>query len=250
MKSELDQAIEIIESGQQGITYREALLAGKYYKFQGLDVKSNVETLIKSRVSEYNQTIYPRWLKRISDTCDEYPIKTSLNIPITQKEIDIFKGIENMNARRLLFAIWSLSKYGVLNSNSRGRVKEFKTVLIMASPKDIMALAKIPYGVRKYNLIFRELVSLGYVTPRIKKEDTINICDFIGDQVDLVPIDDDMIYYLYHLCGDTMVFKCEHCGKWKRKSSARATSQKYCTDCRKIVDRQKDLNKKHKKRGK
>lgn len=248
IKSEYEQAIDILNSGEKGVTFRQAMLIGKYYKHQGMEVRKNLEKFIRSRVGEFNEVVYDEWIEKILSAVDKYSLKTMETIPITQKEIDCFVSIENNEARKLLFAMWVYGKYGLLNSKAKDRITSSIKVFVMNDVKELFELAKIPYSTAKYNQLSKILVDLGLISFSFKKNDAILMVDFMGDKVDEIPIDSDMVYYLYYLLGDKMVFKCQRCGKWSRKSSVKSTTQKYCSDCRKSIDREKDRLKKKEKR--
>ena len=202
---------------------------GKYYKHEGLDVKKNLEKFIRSKVGEFNEVVYDGWIEKIISATEKYSLKTMETVPITQKEIDCFLAIENNDARKLLFAMWVYGKYGILNSKAKNRVSSETKVFVMKDVKELFELAKIPYTTAKYNQLSKILVDAGYISFSFKRNDRLLMVDFVGDTIDEIPIDNDMVYYLYYLLGDKMIFKCQRCGKWSRKTSLKSTTQKYCS---------------------
>lgn len=259
LKTELEQAKDLLNhiSQDNTLTYSEVFLVAKYYKFTGLDVSANVESYIRARAFQYNEVVYERWIDMVSEGTQKYKLRTLDSIPVTQKEIATFKGLNDCGeykAMKLLFAMWVYCKYEIITSSAylENKTERIKNIYIrhgktqLCEAAGLRNVSKSEYDDLWVTLYNKDLLALFSGN----REALINTVDLYGQVVDHIRIDEDMHFWLDNLIGRKNIFQCQRCGKWKKSSSTRVTNQKYCHDCRVEIDREKDLEKKRKKRKK
>lgn len=200
----------------------------KYYYAQGYK-KGRIESLLREFVVRCDPSVcIYKWdglITQCAANAGRYPLIDIPGVSITAGEMDIIKGSGGWLARRLLFALTCLAKYGNAVNPQNGN-------WVNRPPRDIFTLANIKTTVSRQSLMINDLWQAGLVGYS-SIVDNINLNVKIIDPNDttenvLFVTDFRSLGNQYMMAMGESYMACQNCGIIIKKASSR---QKYCPDC-------------------
>lgn len=191
--------------------------------------KGNIEDSIKQICKDEND--YSILKKQISNECKRARKDKSFireKIVFSDGEIATLKTITDNGVQRVLFWLMVYCKSRGMNYIYLGSKSETK-------PKDITDVARVPYSLKRFNLIMRELYNRGtiIVEPNMKVVlPMIQISETTGQEVE---VSKNSIEWLEILAGRGIY--CQRCGRFVKKQG---NNKKYCPECAEIVKKERD----------
>lgn len=236
--------------------YHEVRLIIRYY-ISELKMSIREEILEKIKIFlEEKMTDYYEWewedkLESIikEELRNQTPITSIGSIYVTHEEIDIIRKLKNQTQRKLLFTLIMYARYNALK---RGIETEWASA---PNQQDIFKSANINHlTVLKQNLVVKELLDMELISQskhmrklNLKVNCLYNegsIAFWVTSFEDMGNLIEDYINFNYNGYK-----KCEVCGKLY-KPKAKDTRSKYCTSCKKEVQKKIDKEYRAKKREK
>lgn len=219
-------------------------IVARYYYYEEKKEKGELVSALRELLLRYNPNIniyaYTNLINDIVSGVAKYPLTYVPYLNITKKEVDVVMSVEGKMARRVLFALLCIAKFG----NARTAKNNNWVNLPMSS---VFAYSNVSTSRSRQDIIIKSLRDAGYIeySPII---DNLNIrVPFIDDSDSFVwrVYDfDNLGYQLEMNSGVKGYMICDYCGRITRRSNNR---QKYCRDCAtkvniiKTVDNRKKL---------
>ena len=214
----------------------------RYYYSIGYK-KREIGNLIEDFMLKCDPTInIVKWqatIDRQVSSADKYDLIDISGVAITQSEMEKIQSIDGKLLQRLMFTMLCLAKYGnAINPNNNGWVNR--------KDKEIFSLANISITTKRQSLMINDLWTMQYIGySRVVDNININV-KIIDDESPVVLFVSDFRnlgnqYMRY--CGEKYI-ECQSCGIVVKENHGK---QKYCNDCALEIDRQKAVERYHKR---
>lgn len=236
--------------------YHEVRLVIRYYISElkmsiKEEILSKIKDLLEEKMSDYYEWEWEDRLESIikEELKNQTPITNVSAIYLTQEELDVIRKLKNSSQRKLLFTLIMYARYNTLK---RGVLTEWAS---SPNQQDIFKSANINnLTVLKQNLVVKDLLDMGIISQskHMRKlglkvnclHNEGEIVLWINSFEDMGKEIEDYINFTYNGYK-----KCEVCGKLY-KPKAKDTRSKYCTSCKKEVQKRIDKEYQAKKREK
>lgn len=203
-------------------------IVARYYYYEEKKEKSELVSALRELLLRHNPNIniytYTDLIDSIVANVSKYPLTYVPFIGITPKEADTIQSVEGKMARRVLFTLLCIAKFG----NARSARNNNWVNLSMSA---VFSYSNINTSRARQDTIIKSLRDAGYIeySPII---DNLNIrVPFIDTTTTYIwQIYDfsNLGYQLDILLGAGGYMTCDNCGTVIKKKS---NSQKYCKDC-------------------
>lgn len=231
------------------LKYKKIINSGKDYKTVTLEDMKALDAEVESELINFCKTAYDAfnyivsfgdidYAMKVSDT---YKLRIPYPTPITKKEWDIIKNLEDDNMRRFLFAMLVDGKFHKMFGVYIGREIEINEDTIFycnLTDKELYRLCKCKFKDNAdrrnvlHTLYVRELVNLKsgektLIFPTIVDIDpNSQVVDYITDY--------DNVHLHYERLMGKNIGTCKHCGKlFKQNKKNNAT---YCSKHRSYIN--------------
>lgn len=208
----------------------------RYYYEEGYkkrEIGCLIEEFLYKCDPDINIVKWQNLIDKVVRSADKYPLREISGVGITEKELEKIKALDDGMARRLMFTMLCLAKFGnAVNENNNGWVNR--------QDRDIFSLANIAISTKRQSLMLNKLWTEGYVgfskvvdniNINVKiidneNEPVITVCDFrnLGNRYRMI-------------CGEKYM-ECECCGAVVRRV---ANAQKFCRECSAETNRKRTL---------
>lgn len=214
----------------------------RYYYSEGYK-KREIGNLLEDFMLKCDPTInIVKWqaaIDRQANSADKYELIDISGIAITKSEINAIQKIEGKLLQRLMFTMLCLAKYGnAISPNNNNWVNR--------KDKEIFSLSNIAITTKKQSLMINDLWSLGYIGySRVVDNVNINVKIVDDDSPTEIFITDfrNLGNQYMRYCGEKYI-ECQSCGKVVKQNK---NVQKYCRECAVEIDRQKAIERYHKR---
>lgn len=224
--NEKQRAEDIIRTGDLGkhVANSLSILARYYHKYEGLKNKQLYNKLDDFMANYYTDYLPYNWSITIDSQvkkAEKYPLIEIDDIPITENELKVIKGLNDIQLERLAFTYLVLAKfYNIRNSDNNGWV--------VLQPSAVFSLANLNKSRLEQYEAIHELKELGFVelAKRIDNPN-IRVCFIDNDSEAVIRVTEMAnvgYYYLKYIGKDIM--RCPRCGKLIR------SKYKLCNDCK------------------
>lgn len=237
--NEKTRAQDIIRTGDLGkhVANSLSILARYYHKYEGLKNKPLFNKLDGFMAEHYPDYLPYNWSITIDTQvkkADKYPLVEIEYVPVTQYELDVIKGLKDIQLERLAFTYLVLAKYyNLRNPDNNGWV--------VLKPSAVFSLANLNKNRNDQFEDIYDLKEYGYIE-LAKKIDNQNIrVTFINDDSEVVLKVTEMTHigYVYLKYIGQCIKPCPRCGKLIRSryklcnecKNKPATTFKTCIDC-------------------
>lgn len=247
-------AEDIIKNGFENnkIDYGKMYILSRYFYhilgYRNNDLQNELITFCKKYEPTFNPIINYSTINKWVTSAEKYNLRKVESVVITERELSNLSLIENIRERKVMFIILVLAK-ARKQGNTRVGKEDFKEsdnfYIKYDNFTDVIRLANIPSLTinkiceilhKHLNMITlyspeKELIKLEYADPS-KNGFTIYDLENVSDAYEV-------------FFGENLA-KCENCGRAYSKNSNR---QRYCSNCKNIVKKNKDKEFKRKERG-
>lgn len=227
---------DILENGRfkHGYGVTVSCLA-KYFKENGLDEKDNkqsiLEVLRENDVEFEQQYLYKMMDEIISSTYKNDKKLISLNeVPITKKEWETIRALEDKHKEKLLFTL-------LVNVKTYGLLKGKHNVWYNGTRSSLFSEAKVSgkfRNIREQMSVLREFYLMGIIE---KSKSTrqfslkINFVDYNDEDIAFFVTNFDDVTYHYRKETGENVGLCKCCGKVFKKPKGKGKGRvSYCSD--------------------
>ena len=205
-------------------------ILAKYLRFIGKkprQIKSDLEQFCIKHNPSFNMVVSGYKIKKAINLSKKYKLRLHIDVPITKKELQTIREIENYRYEKILFVMLVIAKYfGLRKQNYKEKVFFVKERFTY-----ILSLAKIHVSkVERYKIHY-DLEQTKLIETTLSNSFIINFVDCDGSP-EIVVHDTNKIADFYWPA-------CASCGKPYKK---RGGNHKMCDECWK--ERNKDLWKK------
>lgn len=160
----------------------------------------------------------------------KHKLKKSSLINITQAELDIILGEENIKCQKLMFVYLVLAKYYMSNNHA-------DKYYVGAKDSDIFSLCDMYVKKQDKISLMHYLTKNGYITPNLNMSSVVNYVNEDSEIVMSFYPDTDMVYYFERYIGGLFI-ECPICGKLAKKTNNKI---KYCKECSALIKDKKIL---------
>lgn len=183
------------------------------------DASKSVKEFLNNTYGGYKSVDWTNYIENVALNAHKKPLRSLNSIPITQKEINEIKSIEDKRLQKLAFACLVVSKMNMLLYNHSW---------ISVSDRDLFKLANLKHISRNdINLLIYKLYKLNFISFAKRVNNTskkYEKIDMDGKQVINVSYLSDLGYWWKYINGEKFNI-CEECG---RLYKPRSSNQRYC----------------------
>lgn len=239
--NEHEWAREMIESRSLGKKPTETLGRVARYYFDNKYNKKDVRNMLDTFVLQCDPSMsIPKW-DRLLDYVVNKAMRTQAvmidKIVVTDKEIEVIRGLNGSPIQRLAFTLLVLAKYWNIVCGA-------DTYWVNSADVDIMRMANIKTSIKRQSAFYRSLNESGLVRFSKKVDNTNVQVLFARDGKSAVEIFDlrNLGYqYMRYLGGP--YFICQNCGITEKYSNPEhGRCQKYCKACAAEVRSRQNIN--------
>lgn len=228
-----------------GIDYSKMYLVAKYirqtFAFGEIRLEKELIRFCKKQDNNFNPVKEAQAIHRWINSAMNYNLRKIENVPVSEKEIDFLKTIENNKDRKLLYIILIFAKAlkkGNVRKKKKGQFRtsdyyyvhynNFQDIIRLSKLNNISEtdLADILHNYREHFTFYnaeRELVRVDYIDKKIKNEIEIRDLNNMADYYNIL---------FEHQKPNAL---CVRCGNEIKKNS---NKQKYCKKCAKEVKKE------------
>lgn len=198
----------------------------KFY-FQSGYKKSEIIRMIEDFIIRCDPGVNVlKWQNYIHDCvkhADKYPLINIRHIAVTEAELNAVETLDGLMARRVLFTLVCLAKYGnAVNPKNNNWVNRER--------KEIFSLSNVAMTVSRQALLFNDLLRAGYISfSKIVDNVNMNVSIIDNNSKPVLYIDDFRNLgnqYMKHVGKGYM--SCQSCGLIIKRG---ANNQRYCKAC-------------------
>lgn len=211
-------------------------LMAKYYKSRGMKRKecfNRIDEYFTRNYKSYNKIKWETVInKYIRDAYDKkYTLIEIDKVPITKKEMEVVRKIDNKRLERLIFTMLVIAKFNnLVNPKNNGWVNR--------EDKEVFKIANIRVGKKDQCLLINDLKARELIEFSNKVDNVNSKIKFIKEDdgdVELEITDMRDLGFLYsEYIGDGKFRKCVVCGKMFKQNFK--SPQIYCDVCCKIKE--------------
>ena len=206
-------------------------ILAKYLKYIGkkpAQIKMDLEQFCLRHNPTFNPVISGYKIKKAIAMSKKYELRLPIDVPVTKKELESIRTVENYRYEKILFVMLVIAKYFGL----RKEHYEGKTFFVKEKFTHILALAKIHVSkMERYKMLY-DLEQTSLITTTTSNSFVINFVDVDGEVEVVVDDMGNIASFYWQLC--------ENCGTPYKKMSG---NHRMCSKCWK--KRNKDLWKKN-----
>lgn len=220
-KKEAEFILSDINSSECQIVQVINLLTRYYINEKNMsveDASKSVKEFLNNTYGGYKSVDWTNYIENVALNAHKKPLRNLNSIPITQKEINEIKSIENKRLQKLAFACLVVSKMNMLLYNHSW---------ISVSDRDLFKLANLMWGRKFINESLHELFKREFISFNKRVDNTnkkYERLDIDGEPVINVSYLSDLGYWWKYINGEKFNI-CEECG---RLYKPRSSNQRYC----------------------
>lgn len=231
---EYKEAERLIKAGfSNGINYKELVIIGKYYRFNGLGIvkiRKNLILFCKKWITDFNDVKYRKLISVASRKAMLYNLRSIKNVGVTYSEIEKIQSVRDFKKQKFLFCLLVYAKAlkfsTVRKKQTRSELHGYFVKIELL--REIKKIAGITESFRTVQFWLNEFYLAGLLGITGKTIKVLFVSDK-GPFATIVDSEDSIVSSYTNYCGGVVSY-CKDCHEPYTKTGKRDI---YCPTCTK-----------------